>query len=347
MINLTQVYKTYQSDSGDVAALRNINLQVMPGEIFGIVGKSGAGKSTLIRTVNLLERPTSGRVEVAGQQLTSLSRHQLALARRQIGMIFQHFNLLQSATVYDNVALPLKLAGYSRQAIAAKVSPLLELVGLADKEKNYPQEISGGQKQRVSIARALANEPKVLLCDEATSALDPQTTKSILKLLDDINQQMGLTILLITHEMDVVKQICDRVAILEQGEIIEQTTTAEFFIKPKTAVAAALSRAALNHELPAAIQQQLSILPLAGGKPVLRIVFQGEKVQEPLISDVVQQFNLQLNILQANIEQIHKLTLGIMVVEVFNPNAHLADAIQYLESKGLIVELLGYLHSSS
>lgn len=343
MISLLQLNKLYQCGGQDIVALKNINLQVSQGEIFGVVGKSGAGKSTLIRCVNLLERPTSGSIRVAGQDLTGLSAAELVIARRQIGMIFQHFNLLESATVFDNIALPLVLAGQSKKTIVNHVLPLLELVELADKMHHYPSELSGGQKQRVAIARALANKPKVLLCDEATSALDPQTTKSILRLLDNINQQMGLTILLITHEMEVVKQICDRVGILEKGEIVEQATTTDFFIKPKTVHASALSQAALNHELPNVIQQQLILHPVAGSNPLLRILFQGERVQEPLISDVVHHFGLEINILQANIELIHKQALGIMIVEVFNPNDKLSAAINYLENKGLIVELLGYL----
>lgn len=343
MINLAQLNKVYQSEAGDIHALKDINLQVQEGEIFGVLGKSGAGKSSLIRCVNLLERPTSGRVEVAGRDLTAMTPRQLVEARRDIGMIFQHFNLLQSATVYDNVALPLQFAGVAKAETAAAVLPLLELVELADKQYNYPHELSGGQKQRVAIARALANKPKVLLCDEATSALDPQTTRCILKLLDNINQQLKLTILLITHEMDVVKQICDKVAILEQGEIVEQATTTDFFIKPKTAYAAALSRAHMNHELPEIIQQQLLASPVPLANPLLRIFFQGERAQEPLISNIIKQFGFEINILQANIELIHKQTLGIMIVEVFNQNDKLPAAIAYLENKGLIVEVLGYL----
>lgn len=342
MIQLSQLNKVYPGTQGEITALKDINLHVAAGEIFGVVGKSGAGKSTLIRCVNLLERPSSGFVQVAGQELTTLSPLDLALCRRQIGMIFQHFNLLQSATVYDNVALPLVLAGQAQSTIKARVLALLELVQLTDKQHYYPRTLSGGQKQRVAIARALANQPQVLLCDEATSALDPQTTKSILSLLDNINQQMGVTILLITHEMEVVKQICDRVAILERGEIVEQATTADFFIQPKTTYAAALSQAAANHELPDIILQQLVAQPVAASRPVLRIIFRGASVQEPLISDVVQQFNFAINILQANIELIHKQTLGIMIVEVWHANDQLATAVQYLQNKGLIVELLGY-----
>lgn len=343
MINLNNVSKTYQSDQGQVHALKDINLAVKQGEIFGVVGKSGAGKSTLIRCVNLLERPTSGTVEVAGQELTALSERELTKARRQIGMIFQHFNLLQSASVFDNIALPLVFAGLKVAEIESIVSPLLALVELQDKRNNYPAELSGGQKQRVAIARALACEPKVLLCDEATSALDPQTTKSILKLLSEINQRMGLTILLITHEMDVVKQICDRVAVLEKAELVEQASIVDFFMKPKTASATAMSRSALHVELPEIIQQQLIAEAFAGGIPLLKIIFQGERVQEPLISDVVQHFQLELNIIQANIEIIHQQTFGIMMVEIFNPNDKLSQAISYLENKGLQVEILGYI----
>lgn len=343
MINLVQLNKVYQSNGEDTLALKDINLHIARGEIVGVVGKSGAGKSTLIRCVNLLERPTTGTVEVAGQDLMVMSPAELMIARRQLGMIFQHFNLLQSATVYDNIALPLTLARHSRQDIERTILPLLELVELSDKRFNYPGQLSGGQKQRVAIARALANNPKVLLCDEATSSLDPQTTRSILALLDNINRQMGLTILLITHEMDVVKQICDRVAILEKGEIVEQATTTDFFIRPETAYAAALSQSSFHHELPEVIQQQLVSQAVAASSPLLRILFQGDRAQEALISNVVQHFGLEINILQANIELIHKQIWGIMIVEIVNRNDKFSAAIKYLESNGLIVELLGYL----
>ncbi|CAM4412791.1 MAG: Methionine import ATP-binding protein MetN [Legionellaceae bacterium] len=343
MIHLSHINKFYLNGKEKYHVLNDIQLQVNKGEIFGVVGKSGAGKSTLIRCVNLLERPDSGIVKVNGQDLTAMSKRELILARREMGMIFQHFNLLQSATVYQNIALPLLLSGLSSAKIKKRVDSLLELVALNDKKLNYPSELSGGQKQRVAIARALANNPRILLCDEATSALDPQTTKNILTLLDTINQEMGLTILLITHEMDVIKQVCDRVAILEKGIIIEEASTTDFFMAPKTLEAAALSQSSSHHELPEILKSQIVSNPDKGAKPLLRILFRGENAQEPLISNAIHQYHLSLNILQANIEQIHKQKLGIMIVEVINENNHLTDAINYLRSKGLIVELLGYI----
>jgi D-methionine transport system ATP-binding protein len=234
MIELSNVSKTYGSGDSAVHALQNVDLTIPKGTIHGVIGLSGAGKSTLIRCVNLLERPTSGSVVVDGQEMTGLSRSELNHARHRIGMIFQHFNLLTTRTVFDNVALPLELMGEKRSAIKNRVLPLLEMVGLADKAKQYPAQLSGGQKQRVAIARALASKPHVLLCDEATSALDPQTTSSILELLRDINHQLGITILLITHEMEVVKSICHRVSLISDGKLVEDAEVGDFFTAPAT-----------------------------------------------------------------------------------------------------------------
>nr|WP_019645525.1 ATP-binding cassette domain-containing protein [Novispirillum itersonii] len=234
MIRLSSVEKTYPARRGTPphTALKGVSLSVGKGEIFGIIGRSGAGKSTLLRTINLLERPTAGTVEVEGRDVTALPTRDLPLFRRRIGMVFQHFNLLSSRTVYDNVALPLELAGASKAEIAAAVDPLLPLVGLADKRDRYPAELSGGQKQRVGIARALSSSPQVLLCDEVTSALDPETTRQILALLKTINRRLNLTMVVITHEMDVVRLLCDRVAVMDHGEIIETGVTADVFANP-------------------------------------------------------------------------------------------------------------------
>ena len=237
MIELRHVSKVFTSGGKEVKALDDVSLTVPEGTIYGVIGSSGAGKSTLIRCVNLLERPTSGSVMVAGSDLTTLSEKGLRTARHNMGMIFQHFNLLASRTVFGNIALPLELAGYSKEDITAAVLPLLELTGLEDKKDSYPSQLSGGQKQRVAIARALASKPRVLLCDEATSALDPKTTRSILTLLKDINRKLNITILMITHEMDVVKSVCDRVAILGYGKLIEESTVEEFFMNPRTELA--------------------------------------------------------------------------------------------------------------
>ena len=233
MIKLSHIEKTYDSPSGPVKALKGIDLEIARGEIFGIIGLSGAGKSTLVRCINMLERPTAGQVFVDGKELTKLTSSELREARKDIGMIFQHFNLLSSATVYENIAFPLKLAGVSAAKIEEKVRPLLKLVGLESKADQYPSQLSGGQKQRVGIARALASEPKVLLCDEATSALDPQTTKAILELIRDINRKLQLTVVVITHEMQVVKDICDKVAVIDKGVIAEQGSVIDIFTNPQ------------------------------------------------------------------------------------------------------------------
>lgn len=250
MINLKGITKVYGKGSNAATALSGLNLSIEKGEIFGVIGHSGAGKSTLIRCINLLERPTEGEVWVDGVELTSLNQGQLQEQRRKIGMIFQHFNLLSSATVYDNIAFPLRLAGTSRTAIDTKVKDLLALVGLEEHKDKYPSQLSGGQKQRVGIARALASDPDVLLCDEATSALDPQTTDSILKLLLDINKRFHLTIVLITHEMHVIQSICDRVAVIHGGGIVEQGKVTEVFLKPQHEVTRDFIRSETQNEGP-------------------------------------------------------------------------------------------------
>lgn len=250
MINLKGITKVYGKGSNAATALSGLNLSIEKGEIFGVIGHSGAGKSTLIRCINLLERPTEGEVWVDGVELTSLNQGQLQEQRRKIGMIFQHFNLLSSATVYDNIAFPLRLAGTSRTAIDTKVKDLLALVGLEEHKDKFPSQLSGGQKQRVGIARALASDPDVLLCDEATSALDPQTTDSILKLLLDINKRFHLTIVLITHEMHVIQSICDRVAVIHGGGIVEQGKVTEVFLKPQHEVTRDFIRSETQNEGP-------------------------------------------------------------------------------------------------
>ena len=250
VIEIRNLTKIFRNGHNEVRALDDVSLHVKPGEIFGIIGLSGAGKSTLVRCVNMLERPQSGTVLVDGIDITRLGKRELRSARQRIGMIFQHFNLLSSRTVFGNVAFPLEIAGVPKQEIKSRVIELLELVGLQDKIDSYPSQLSGGQKQRVGIARALANRPKVLLCDEATSALDPETTASVLELLQDINRQMGLTILLITHEMQVIQQVCDRVAVIENGKIVESGPVLDVFTKPKTEQARRLVRGVIDIDIP-------------------------------------------------------------------------------------------------
>jgi D-methionine transport system ATP-binding protein len=344
MIQLENVNKIFNTPTGPLQVLKNINLYVPKGDIFGVVGKSGAGKSTLIRCVNVLERPTAGRVVVAGHDLTALTNAELRQARHKIGMIFQHFNLLSSLTVYENIALPLRLAKFDNNEINKIVTPLLELTELLDKKDIYPAALSGGQKQRVAIARALVYNPEVLLCDEATSALDPQTTKNILQLLKDINQKFGLTILLITHEIEVVKETCDHIALMDQGKIVEQNDILAFFTEPKSALAQEFIRTSLRQELPATWQAQLQPEKSRDTHPVLRIIFHGHAAAEPLTAYLMQELGIKLNILQANIEFIKHTTLGIMVTEVISAEDKLEQGIQYLLGKGVNVEIIGYVN---
>lgn len=343
MITLKGVSKTYQTRTGVVQALHDINLNVAEGEIFGIIGPSGAGKSTLVHCINLLEQPTSGQVLIADQNLTTLSQKALRAARHKIGMIFQGFNLLSSKNVYQNVTLPLKLLGMTPARIKDKVLPLLEIVGLMDKQRNYPAQLSGGQKQRVAIARALACDPQVLLCDEATSSLDPKTTRTILDLLKDINQQFNLTILLITHEMSVIKKICDRVAVIHQGRIIESTDIISLFTHPQTHVARQLINAYLKHDLPADFKTLLSSQCTPDSHPVLQINYAGTATAEPVISRLVTEIGIDINILQANIEYVKNETIGMMTIELMGNSEKLTQVSAYLASHNVNVEILGYV----
>lgn len=344
MIELIGVSKHYQLPTGTVTALDAVDLSVRPAEIFGIIGRSGAGKSSLIRCLNLLEKPTTGRVIVDAEDLTALDEAALRKARRKIGMIFQHFNLLSSRTVFQNVQLPLELTHLSRDEAHQRVTELLSLVDLADKKDVYIHQLSGGQKQRVAIARALANHPKVLLCDEATSALDPPMTQSILQLLKKINQTLGLTIVLITHEMEVLKNICHRVAVLEQGKIVEQNEIIDFFIHPKTAVGRTFVNQCMKLDLPPHLSSiMLSKASNSTQLPLLRISFKGNVAEEPLVASMIRRFELEVNILRANIEQIGNQTIGIMLVQVTGHPEKLTESIAFLKSKNVSVEVMGYV----
>lgn len=343
MIRLNNVSKVFTTPSGQVAAVDNVDLQVEPGTIYGVIGTSGAGKSTLIRCVNLLERPTSGEVWVNNQNLVNLSDAQLRKARQGIGMIFQHFNLLSNRTVFDNIALPLELAGQSKNQIEDAVLPLLELTGLSDKRYNYPSQLSGGQKQRVAIARALANKPAVLLCDEATSALDPQTTRSILQLLKDINKQLGITILMITHEMDVVQTICHRVAIMSFGKIIEENTVEQFFLNPQTELAKDFVRSAIHEKPVADIEHKFQQEPSEGARLVLRISFVGEKVDTPLVTSTARQFDIDLSILQADVETVNEKSMGFLMVELKGDAEKVNAALKHIQQQTQ-AEVIGYVN---
>ncbi|WP_042860869.1 methionine ABC transporter ATP-binding protein MetN [Dickeya sp. NCPPB 3274] len=343
MIELINITKVFQQKGRAVTALDDVTLRVPAGQIYGVIGASGAGKSTLIRCVNLLERPTQGKVLIDGKELMSLSESQLTRTRRQIGMIFQHFNLLSSRTVFGNVALPLELDNTPAAEIKQRVHQLLDLVGLSDKHDVYPANLSGGQKQRVAIARALASNPKVLLCDEATSALDPATTRSILELLKDINRRLGLTILLITHEMDVVKRICDQVAVISNGKLIEQDTVSEVFSHPKTPLAQKFIQSTLHLDIPDDYQQRLSATPRPGSVPLLRMEFTGQSVDAPLLSEVARKFNVNNNIISAQMDYAGGVKFGIMLAEMHGQETDTQAAIAFLQQHHVNIEVLGYV----
>ncbi|UXI01866.1 methionine ABC transporter ATP-binding protein MetN [Photobacterium sp. TY1-4] len=343
MIEINRVNKVFYQGEKEINALRDINLSIEQGTIFGVIGSSGAGKSTLIRCVNLLEKPTSGHVIVDGVDLTQLSAQELTLARRKIGMIFQHFNLLSSRTVFDNVALPLELAGTKKADLKSKVTDLLQLVGLADKSSAYPSNLSGGQKQRVAIARALASDPKVLLCDEATSALDPATTQSILALLKEINRKLNLTILLITHEMDVVKNICSQVAIIGDGELVEKGPVGDIFAHPKTDLAREFIRSTLDLSIPEDYRARLTDTRVENSYPLVRLEFTGASVDAPLISQVAREFNIDISILSSDMDYAGGVKFGLMLAEFFGTEQAAELAIAFLRDHKVNVEVLGYV----
>ncbi len=347
MIDLKNITKTYTHRGKSVNALEDVSLHIRAGEIFGVVGQSGAGKSTLIRCVNLLESPTSGDVIVDGKNLTQLAPAELLTARHEMGMIFQHFNLLSSRTVFDNIALPLELIGLSKSEIQTKVDSLLHLTGLDDKGKHYPAQLSGGQKQRVAIARALSSEPKVLLSDEATSALDPKTTESILALLKDINRQLGVTILMITHEMDVVKSICDKVALLEHGKLVEVAEADTFFADPQSDLGKRFVAQSQQFELPPHIAEQLIQADegesLDDAIPVIKLAFHGNSVDTPVISDLSKKFGIDVNIIQAKVEHIRTTNIGLMIAELIGDDVKTQSALDYLATLPLKMEVLGYV----
>jgi D-methionine transport system ATP-binding protein len=342
MIKLSNITKVFKQGQRNITALSNVSLHVPAGQIYGVIGSSGAGKSTLIRCVNLLERPTEGKVLVDGQDLTAFSEKELTRARRQIGMIFQHFNLLSSRTVFGNVALPLELDNLPSKEIKQRVTELLTLVGLEDKQDAYPANLSGGQKQRVAIARALASNPKVLLCDEA-SALDPATTRSILELLKDINRRLGLTILLITHEMDVVKRICDQVAVISNGQLIEQDKVSEMFSHPKTPLAQQFIQSTLHLDIPDDYALRMKPEHSEGSVPLLRLEFTGQSVDAPLLSHAVRKFNINNNIISAQMDYAGGVKFGIMLTEMHGSVEDTQAAIEFLHQNQVKVEVLGYV----
>jgi len=343
IVSLQGVSKTFAARKGGsaVSALDSIDLSVPRGSVLGVIGRSGAGKSTLIRLVNGLEKPTAGRVIVDGAEISSLPERELRHARRSIGMIFQHFNLLSSRTAAENVALPLELAGFEASAIGKRVDELLDLVGLSDKRDRYPAELSGGQKQRVGIARALATKPKVLLSDEATSALDPETTRSILELLARINAELKLTILLITHEMSVVRSIAREVAVIERGRIVEQGSVFDVFTRPTHAVTRSFLADETGRALPSSIAARLRPDPWPGSQAVLRIVFRGSNANEPLLARLAREAGVEASILAGTVDEIAGRPFGSLVVSV--PAGTLDGTLAFLSAHGLETEVLGHV----
>ncbi|KPH74471.1 methionine ABC transporter ATP-binding protein [Oceanobacillus caeni] len=333
MININHLSKVYQTKKGEVSGVNNVSLTINEGEIYGIVGYSGAGKSSLVRCINLLERPTKGNITVDGVDLTKLKSEKLRQARLKIGMIFQHFNLVSQKTVFENIAFSLKAAKVPSNQIASRVEELLAMVGLSDKRDVYPGQLSGGQKQRVGIARALANDPKVLLCDEATSALDPTTTKSILQLLKKINKEMNITIVLITHEMDVVKEICHRMAIMQAGKVVEEGDVYEIFASPKNELTREFISSVISFDLPAPVLEKVT-------GTLVKVIFKGEIAGESIISDMVQKFKVKGNFLHGSIDYIQDAPLGIFVMELNGEKNEVSKAIQYIENRSAHVEVI-------
>ena len=341
MIELTHISKDFGKGPQQVHAVQDVSLSIGKGEIFGIIGFSGAGKSTLVRCINLLERPTSGAVTVDGRVITALSPKELRKARKKIGMIFQHFNLMPSRTVAENVAYPLRGSGLSRKETADKVTRLLELVGIENKANAYPSQLSGGQKQRVAIARALANEPNVLLCDEATSALNSQTTKSILHLLKHLNETLGITIVLITHEMAVVKEICHRVAVMEHGCVVEQGEVFSVFADPKEEITKNFIRTTSNlQKIEDLVAKNSPVVRLQPGEVIVRLSYLQKNVSEPLISTVSQKFGISLNIIFADITIVQDAPIGGTVAVISGERQKITAAVEYLIEKNVGVEVI-------
>ena len=341
MIRLENVSKTFTDSNKEVHAVNNVSLTINDGDIFGIIGFSGAGKSTLIRCINLLERPTEGEVFVDDAEITALSGKELRKARKKIGMIFQHFNLMPSRTIFGNVAYPLRGSGLSKEEIREKVHHLLELVGISEKENAFPSQLSGGQKQRVAIARALANDPSILLCDEATSALDPQTTKSILKLLQQLNQTLGITVVVITHEMAVVKEICNRVAVMDHGDVVEEGEVFHVFASPKESLTRSFIKTTSNlQKIEELIAADSPVVATKKGELIVRLSYVEKNTSEPLISTVTQKFGIILNIVFADVEIVQNAPIGGTVAIVSGEGSRIDEALQYLRDKNVGVEVI-------
>lgn len=336
MIQFHDVSKLFTGKNKEVVALKNVDLTINEGDIFGVIGFSGAGKSTLLRLVNLLERPTSGEVLVNGENLASLSKKQLRTAQKKIGMIFQHFHLLNSKTVFDNVAMPLLLSNVKKSEIEKRVKETLEFVGLSEKVDSYPDQLSGGQKQRVGIARALVTNPSVLLCDEATSALDPQTTISILNLLKKVNAAYNITILMITHEMEVIKEICNRVAVMEEGEVVETGTVLDVFTNPQTKTTYNFVKSIIRDGIPKYVYKDLASDEYKGR--VFQFKFLGVSSGKPVISQIAKQFNVEVNVLLANVIELGDIPFGNLLLELTGSQHEMERALQFAADQEVMMK---------
>ncbi len=336
MIQFHDVSKLFTGKNKEVVALKNVDLTINEGDIFGVIGFSGAGKSTLLRLVNLLERPTSGEVLVNGENLAALSKKQLRTAQKKIGMIFQHFHLLNSKTVFDNVAMPLLLSNVKKSEIEKRVKETLEFVGLSEKVDSYPDQLSGGQKQRVGIARALVTNPSVLLCDEATSALDPQTTISILNLLKKVNAAYNITILMITHEMEVIKEICNRVAVMEEGEVVETGTVLDVFTNPQTKTTYNFVKSIIRDGIPKYVYKDLASEEYKGR--VFQFKFLGVSSGKPVISQIAKQFNVEVNVLLANVIELGDIPFGNLLLELTGSQHEMERALQFAADQEVMMK---------
>lgn len=338
MISIEGLSKIFSSSNNEqITAVNELTLDIQEGEIFGVIGYSGAGKSTFVRLLNRLEEPTSGRIVIHDHDITEMNAKQLRVARQEIGMIFQHFNLLWSRTVKDNIAFPLEIAGVPKDKRDKRVKELINLVGLTERENAYPSQLSGGQKQRVGIARALANNPKVLLCDEATSALDPETTDSILDLLVDINKQLGLTIILITHEMHVIRKICNQVAVMEKGKIVEQGDVLDIFLRPQQQV----TKRFVEQVMGTADENEgvTDLINTYEHGKIVRLHFIGETANQALISKVAKEFSIEVNILQGKITQTQAGAYGTLFVQMIGETSELNKALRFIQDTSVEVEV--------
>ena len=341
MIVLKDVNKTFTIKDKQITAVQDVNLTIADKEIYGIIGFSGAGKSTLVRCINLLERPTSGSVMVNGVDMLSLSPKELREQRKKIGMIFQQFNLMPSRTVAQNIALPIENSGLSKEEIVQKVNKLLAFVELEDRAAAYPSQLSGGQKQRVAIARALATDPEILLCDEATSALDPQTTKSILRLLNRLNTELGITVVVITHEMDVIKKLCHRVAVMEHGRVVEENTVYSLFAQPVQPITKSFINTTSNlAEIYQLIEDKAEIAELSADEQLVKMRYQETNVSEPLISYISKKFDVTVNILFSDVELVEGLPLGGTVAILKGARNQLREALDYVSGRNVTVEVI-------